>query len=60
MTLIRARQRGAVDGGDHQDLRAFGDHVLDLRQLIGYVVFGVLQVRVVTLFLEVLDHAGTV
>ena len=35
---------GAVDGGDHEDLGALGDHVLDLRELGRDVVLGVLEV----------------
>ena len=42
--LQHARERGAVDRGDDQGLGALGDHVLDLGDLGGDVVLGVLQV----------------
>ncbi|MDT4847273.1 hypothetical protein FQZ97_813230 [compost metagenome] len=54
--LQHARERGAVDGSDHQHLGALGDHVLDLRQLVRDVVVGVLQVGLVAAVLEHLDH----
>ena len=38
------RERRAVDRGDDQGLGALGDHVLDLRDLGGDVVLGVLEV----------------
>ena len=50
--LQRVRQRRAVDRGDHQDLRALGDHVLDLRELVRNVVVGILQVGLVALGLQ--------
>jgi hypothetical protein len=50
--LQHVGQRRAVDGGDHQDLGALGDHVLDLGELVGNVVFGVLQIGRVAGFLE--------
>ncbi len=40
--LQHIRQGRPVDGCDHEDLHALGDHVLDLRELIGNVVFGIL------------------
>ncbi len=49
--LARLRQHIAegrtVDGSDHQDLRARGEHVLDLGELRRDVVVRVLQVRLV-------------
>ena len=58
--LQRVRQRGAVDRGDHQDLLLLGDHVLDLRELVGNVVVGILQVGLVALGLQHLDHVVAV
>src|SRR5690606_11304116 len=37
-------QRGAVDGGDYQDVAALGDHLVDLLLLGGDVVIRELQV----------------
>ena len=54
--LQRVRQRRAIDGRDHQDFIALSDHVLNLRELIGNIVIGVLQIGLVTLGLENLDH----
>ena len=53
-------QRRAVDRGDHQDLGALGDHVLDLGELVRDVVVGILQVGVVALGLQLLDHVVAV
>ena len=50
--LQRVRQRRAVDGRDHQDLFALGDHVLNLRELVGNVVVGVLKIGLVALGLR--------
>ena len=47
--LQRVGQGGAVDGSNHQHFDALGDHVLDLRQLVGDVVVRVLQIGLVTL-----------
>ncbi len=58
--LQRVRERRAVDGGDHQRLLLLGDHVLDLRELVGNVVVGVLQVGLVALGLQHLDHVVAV
>ena len=54
--LQRVRQRRAIDGGDHQDFIALGDHVLNLRELIGNIVIGVLKIGLVALGLEGLHH----
>ena len=54
--LERVRQRRAVDRGDDERVDALDDHVLDLRELVGDVVLGVLQVGVVAGRLELLDH----
>ena len=52
-SLLKHRgQRGAVDRGDHQHLGVLGDHILDLRELVRDVVFGILQVDGVALFFE--------
>ncbi len=58
--LQHARERGAVDGGDHEHLRALGHHVLDLGELVGDVVFRVLQVGLVAALLEHLGHVVAV
>jgi hypothetical protein len=58
--LQHVGQRGAVDRRDHQHLVALGDHVLDLRELVRDVVVGVLQVGLVALGLQHLDHVVAV
>ena len=58
--LQGVRQRRAVDRRDHQDFLLLGDHVLDLRELIRNVVVGVLQVGLVALGLQHLDHVVAV
>ena len=58
--LQRVRQRRAVDRRDHQDLLLLGDHVLDLGELVRNVVVGVLQVGLVALGLQNLDHVVAV
>ena len=58
--LQGVRQRRAVDRRDHQDLLLLGDHVLDLGELVRNVVVGVLQVGVVALGLQHLDHVVAV
>ncbi len=58
--LQRIRQRRAVDRRDHQDFLLLGDHVLDLVELGRDVVVGVLQVGVVALGLQHLDHVVAV
>ena len=50
--LQRVRQGGAVDRGDDQRLRALGDFVLQLRELVRNVVLRILQVDGVAQGLE--------
>ena len=52
--LEHVTERGAVDGGDHEDVDALGHHVLDLRDLGRDVVLGVLQVDLVARGLQLL------
>ncbi|GJF28863.1 hypothetical protein KNE206_15630 [Kitasatospora sp. NE20-6] len=58
--LQHVGERRAVDRGDHQELRTLGDHVLDLRHLVLDDVVAVLQVGLVALALELLDHVVAV
>ena len=51
---------GAVDGGDHEDLGALGDHVLDLGDLGRDVVLGVLEVGLVAERRQRLDEVVAV
>ena len=61
MSLLEDVEKGgAVDGGDHEDAVAFGDHVLDLGYLSGNVVLGVLEVDLVAASLEDLLHVSAV
>ena len=58
--LEHVEEGGAVDGGDHEDLVALGDHVLDLGYLGVDVILGVLEVDLVAAGLEDLLHVAAV
>ena len=58
--LQGVRQGRAVDRGDHQDLGALGDHVLDLGDLGRDVVLGVLEVGRVAELRQGLDEVVAV
>ncbi len=49
-------KRRAVDGCNDENLGALGHHVLDLRQLVRYVVFSILKIGLVAAFFQHLDH----
>ena len=49
MSLLEHIGHGrAIDGGDDEHVRALGDHVFDLGQLVLDVIVGKLQVGLVT------------
>ena len=47
----------SVNGGDHEDFCALGDHVFDLGQLVLDIVICKLQIGIVAQRLEGFDHA---
>src|SRR5690625_7650520 len=52
-------KRFAVNCGDNERIHSLRDHVLELRNLSGNIVLGVLQVDVVTELLKALFHVST-
>ena len=58
--LENVREGCAIDGCNHENLGALGDHVFDLGQLIGDVIVSKLQVGVIAHGFEFFDHALTI